>query len=348
MTMPNTMPSLVMRFDLRNIDQAQNVRFYQETLELARWAEDNGFSGVQLAEHHGCDDGYIPSPLTFGGALAARTERVKLRFVLALPHYNPLRLAEDLAVLDITSGGRVVAILVAGYAPHEFEMFGVDLSERGALMDEGVPVLKKAWTGRPFEYRGRVVRVTPTPAQGADLPIWMGGSSKAGARRAGRYAERFYSNDTALWDVFREERRKHAADPGPAPDVGPGFFIVSEDPEREWARMAPYISAEIEAYAKFGASRRLLMGDSLQETEEQAQGAARTSSLAVPIADMRKMNAYPILTPDEAQAWVRRLTAKDELMLHPLVSGVPIGIVQEQLECFAKYVLPMFRPAASR
>ena len=116
------MPRLVMRFDLRNLDQRTNVRLYRDTLDLAQWADEHGFD-VQLAEHHGCGDGYIPSPLVFGGALAARTRRATLRFVLVLPHYNPLRLAEDLAVLDVASNGRVVAIVVAGYAPHEFEMY---------------------------------------------------------------------------------------------------------------------------------------------------------------------------------------------------------------------------------
>ncbi|AZI35113.1 putative oxidoreductase [Caenibius tardaugens NBRC 16725] len=337
------MPRLIMRFDLRNIRPETNAQLYRDTLELSQWADEHGFDAIQLAEHHSCDDDYIPSPLVFGGAMAARTNRVKLRFVLVLPHHNPLRLAEDLAVLDITSDGRVIAILVAGYAAHEFEMFGTDMRDRGKLMEEGVAALRSAWTGKPFAYRDRVVRITPQPIQGADLPIWIGGSTPVAARRAGRLSSRFYSNDTALWDIYREERKKHAADPGPAPDIGPGFFIVSEDPDREWERMAPYIAAEMEAYAKFGASRRLLMGDSTTESEAQAQQASRQESLKVDLAAIRAMNGYPIMTPDEAAAYIDRLGPGDEVMLHPLISGLPIEIAREHLAMLERYVLPRLR-----
>ena len=335
------MPRLVMRFDLRNLDQRTNVQLYRDTLDLVQWADQHGFDSVQLAEHHGCDDGYIPSPLVFGGAMAARTQRVRLRFVLILPHYNPLRLAEDLAVLDIASGGRVVAIVVAGYAPHEFEMFGVELSDRGRLMEEGVEVLRKAWTGKPFEYRGRTVRVMPQPVRGAELPLWMGGSSLAAARRAARYTDRFYSNDTALWDVFRAARLAHGNDPGPAPTTGAGMFVVSEDPDREWERMGPYIAAELEVYAKLGASRRQLLGD--RATESDAQQSRELDSLKVDLQAIRAMNAYPILTPAEAKAHVESLGAHDELTLNPLISGLPIELAREQLATFARHVLPLVR-----
>ena len=334
------MPRLIMRFDLRNVDQTTNTQLYRDTLDLCQWADERGFHAVQLAEHHGCEDGYIPSPLVFGGAMAARTRQALLRFVLVLPHYNPLRLAEDLAVLDLTSGGRVVAILAAGYAPHEFAMFGTDLADRGHLMEEGIAAIRAAWSGQPFAYRDRTVRITPQPAQGAATPLWMGGSSPVAARRAARLADHFYSNDTALWDVFRQARREQGNDPGRAPDLGPGFMIVSEDPDREWERMGPYIAAEMEAYARFGASRRRLMGDSTTETEAQAEDASAESSLQIDLAAVRAMNAYPILTPDEAIAYVDRLGPNDDLMLHPLISGVPMPIVREQLATFERHILP--------
>ena len=337
------MPRFVMRFDLRNLDQQTNVQLYRDTLDLMQWADERGFDSVQLAEHHGCDDGYIPSPLVFGGAMAARTKHVRLRFVLVLPHYNPLRLAEDVAVLDIVSNGRVVAIVVAGYAEHEFEMFGVDLADRGRLMEEGVVVLRKAWTGKPFDYRGRTVRIMPRPVQGADLPLWMGGTSPAAARRAGRYTDRFYSNDSALWEVFRAARIAHGSDPGPAPTTGAGIFVVSEDPDREWERMGPYIAAELEAYAKLGASRRLLMGDSTTESDADARQADKRDPLNVDLKAIRAMNGYPILTPTQAKAYVDGLGADDEVTLNPLISGLPIEIAREHLETFERHLLPHVR-----
>lgn len=342
------MPRLIMRFDLRNIDQTTNTRLYADTLDLCQWADERGFHALQLAEHHDCDDGYIPSPLVFGGAMAARTRQALLRFVLVLPHYHPLRLAEDLAVLDLASNGRVVPIMAAGYAPHEFAMFGTDLADRGHLMEEGIAAIRSAWSGRAFTYQGRTVRVMPRPAQGDAMPLWMGGSSPVAARRAARLADHFYSNDTALWDVFRSARKERGEDPGPAPELGPGFLIVSEDPDREWERMGPYFAAEIAAYARFGASRRRLMGDSITETEAPPNDAASAESMALDLAALRAMNAYPILTPDEALAYIERLGPNDDLMLHPMISGVPMAIVREQLATFERHILPhISRPANS-
>jgi alkanesulfonate monooxygenase SsuD/methylene tetrahydromethanopterin reductase-like flavin-dependent oxidoreductase (luciferase family) len=325
------MPRLVMRFDLRNLDQAANPRLYREALEMAAWGEANGFDAVQLAEHHGCDDGYVPTPAVFAGALAARTSKVRLRLVLVLPLYDPIRLAEELAVLDVLSDGRVTPILAAGYAAREFEMFGVRLSDRGRLMTEGVDVLRKAWTGEPFDYRGRRARVTPRPVQ-QPMPIWMGGSSRAAAMRAGELAERFYSNDSALWEAFRARALELGIDRGPAPDIGPGFLVVSDDPDGEWARMGRYIAAEVETYAKLGASARMLMGD----------GAAETSRPVQPdLAQLRASNGYPILTPGEAAAYVRRLGPDDEIGINPLISGLPAEIAWEHLESFARHVVPL-------
>jgi len=329
------MPRLIMRFDLRNIVQERNAALYRTALDMAAWAEDRGFDAVQLAEHHGSDDGYVPSPLVFGGALAARTERVKLRFVLVLPLYDPVRLAEDLAVLDVISDGRVVPILAAGYAPHEFAMFGVELAERPKAMVDGISALKQAWTGRPFTYRGRPARVMPQPIQGEAMPIWMGGSSPAGARRAAELADRFYSNDTALWEIFRARKIELGTDPGPAPNIGQGFFVVAEDPDREWERMGPWIAAELDAYSKFGASARQLMGDVVDAEEGSAK-----PPMAIDLAAIRAMNAYPILTPEEAVAHVGTLGPEDDLSLHPLISGLPPEIAWEQLHAFERHVLP--------
>ncbi|WP_157217124.1 LLM class flavin-dependent oxidoreductase [Flavisphingomonas formosensis] len=332
------MPRLIMRFDLRNVAQERNAELYRTALDMAAWAEDRGFDGVQLAEHHGSDDGYVPSPLVFGGALAARTKRMKLRFVLVLPLYDPVRLAEDLAVLDVISDGRVIPILAAGYAPHEFAMFGVALGDRPALMTEGVAALRKAWTGKPFLHRGRPARVMPRPIQGDAMPIWMGGSSPAGARRAAELAERFYSNDTALWDIFRARKRALGTDPGPAPNIGQGFLVVSEDPDREWKRMGPWIAAELDAYSKFGASARQLMGDVMDAEEGSAK-----PPMAVDLTAIRAMNAYPILTPEETASYVRGLGPEDELAIHPLISGLPAEIAWEQLEAFERHALPLVR-----
>ena len=106
--------------------------------------------------------------------------------------------------------------------------------------------------------------------------------------------------------------------------------------------MGPYIAAEMAAYARFGASRRRLMGDSVAESE--AEDATSAASMTVDLDALRAMNAYPILTPDEALAYIEQLGPDDNLTLHPLISGVPMDIVREQLATFEQHILPHIAP----
>ena len=108
------------------------------------------------------------------------------------PLHDPLRLAEDIAVLDLLSGGRLVTVAGIGYRPEEYAQFDVDWKRRGRLQDEVLETLLKAWTGEEFEYRGRTVRVTPRPFSDPHPLLLVGGSSKAAARRAARLGLPFF------------------------------------------------------------------------------------------------------------------------------------------------------------
>ena len=136
-----------------------------------RWGSGptpSGFDMLTLSEHHASPDGYLPSPLVLGGAMAARTKQIALWIsALLLPLHDPIRLAEDLAVLDLISGGRVSLVTGLGYRPIEYAMFGKEWTRRGKLLDENLDVMIKAWTGEPFEHRGETVQVTPRPRAAA-------------------------------------------------------------------------------------------------------------------------------------------------------------------------------------
>ena len=169
-----------------------HAELYATVLDQAAWADDLGFNRVQLNEHHGAEDGYLPAPLTFGSAVAGRTKRIGIMVsALLVPLYHPIRLAEEIAVLDLVSGGRLTFILGAGYRQEEFAMFDADLRRRGELMEQGVAILKQAWSGEAFEYHGKMIRVRPTPFQRPHPPIILGGSSEAAARTGGTDRGRF-------------------------------------------------------------------------------------------------------------------------------------------------------------
>src|SRR6185437_4385339 len=168
-------------------------QLYRETLDQAVHAEELGFDSIWLSEHHFTDEGYLPCLPAVLGTLAARTSRVRLgTAVLLAPLHHPLRLAEDLAVVDQLSGGRLDVGIAPGYKPDEFAVLGVPKAERGARTNETVEILRLAWAGERFSYAGKHftfddVIVAPPPVQPGGPPIWVGGSSLAAARRASRY-----------------------------------------------------------------------------------------------------------------------------------------------------------------
>jgi len=165
------------------VDGPADIRdLYEAAIEMSVWGEAQGALSVVLSEHHASPDGYLPSPLVLAAAIAARTSTVPITVAaLLVPLHDPVRLAEDMAVLDVMSRGRVVYVAGLGYPPEEFAMFGRSLAERGRRMDECLTVLQRAWTGDEFVYDGRTVRVTPQPSTPGGPMLMYGGGSPAAA-----------------------------------------------------------------------------------------------------------------------------------------------------------------------
>jgi probable F420-dependent oxidoreductase len=134
-------------------------------------------------------------------ACASVTERIVLGTgVVLTPLHHPLRLAEDSAVVDLLSDGRLILGLGLGWRQEEFRMFGVDVSERLQRTIETIEILRRAWTGRRFSFEGRSfrldrVRVTPPPARRGGPPIYLGGYTDRSLRRAGTLADGYITDD---------------------------------------------------------------------------------------------------------------------------------------------------------
>ena len=186
-------------YDFRNPPDSgvPDQRLYQEILEQVQWLDQMGTDLVWFTEHHFVDDGYLPSWIPVAGAMAAVTEHVRFGTDICLMPFNhPVRLAEDLAVLDNLSGGRVELGLGMGYAPHEFRGFGMPVSRRVSLMNEGIEVLQHCFTGERFSYQGKRyqfedVIITPGYVQAGGPPLWIAAMSEAGAERAAHYNTNF-------------------------------------------------------------------------------------------------------------------------------------------------------------
>src|SRR3954470_6080770 len=180
---------LTMRQDFRapGFGPTSASEIYTNALEMWRWADGRGFDMNVVSEHHGVDDGWIPAPLTVAALGLARTERIPF-FISAclLPLHDPVRIAEQIAVLDCAAPGRLITVFGAGYRVEEFEMAGVAHNQRTKVLEEYVDVVVRALTETSFEWRGRKISVTPRPVTQPHPMIMVGGGVPAAARRAAR------------------------------------------------------------------------------------------------------------------------------------------------------------------
>ena len=322
------MPVLGIRYDFRNppIGGTTMAERYACALEQCVWAEDLGFGSVTLSEHHGVDDGYLPSALTMAAAIAARTSRIRIRIAAVLPSlYHPLRLAEEVAVVDNISNGRLELVVTNGYVPSEFTMFDETLDNRVKRVIETVHVLRQAFTGEPFEFRGKTVRVTPAPAQPGGVPIWLGAASEGAARRAARIADGLLPSYPELWDIYRDELVKLGkVDPGPIPQGTIAYLHVTETPDATWAQVAPFALHEMNGYGQWAAEASSATGYS-------------------PVADadtLRTMGIYQMLTPAETIEQITAAGPGATVLFHPLMGGVPPELAWQNLRLFEEKVLP--------
>jgi alkanesulfonate monooxygenase SsuD/methylene tetrahydromethanopterin reductase-like flavin-dependent oxidoreductase (luciferase family) len=316
---------LTLGYDMRAPDFGTPAsRLYSTALEQCEWADRAGFAAVTFMEHHASTDGYLPSPIVMAAAAAARTQRVFINIALMiLPLYEPLRAAEDLAVLDLVSQGRLYLIVGGGYREEEYEQFGLSISDRPALMEHAVETLKRAWTGEPFDYRGRQVRILPRPYTPGGPPIILGGTSNAAARRAARIADGFLPSAPRFFEAYREELGRLGRPVPPAtaaPDLDAMFIHVSSDPERDWARIAPHALHEMNEYGAWAKGNPDYPYRSVRD-----------------IDDLRATNKYLVLTPDECIAHAR---ANGGLFLKPLMGGLDPDLSWESLTLLEAKVLP--------
>lgn len=185
-------------------------RFYDEMMDQAVLAEELGYDGYFVAEHHFHEYGVFPNPAVALASAAQRTKRIRLGSAVAiLPFRNPLAVAEDYAMLDQLSHGRVTLGVGSGYLAHEFAGFGIPPAEKRERFDEALEVLKKALSGERFSFAGKFHRIdgvalNVTPVQKPTPPIYVAVLRKEAAYFVGRQGHRLMSIPYASLDRFEE------------------------------------------------------------------------------------------------------------------------------------------------
>jgi len=152
---------------------------YTRAIDVAQAAESLGFGNVWLAEHHFSTYGYLSRPAQLASFIAAKTSRIRVgTAVIVVPLHHPLVVAEEIATLDLVSGGRLDVGLGRGYQHYEFERFGLELESGRARWEESIDIILKAFDGRPFTYDGKLFKIPettvfPQPLQKPRPPIWI-------------------------------------------------------------------------------------------------------------------------------------------------------------------------------
>lgn len=317
-----------LRYDLRQpeICTATSAEMYQTAIDQCAWGEKNGFPAAHLSEHHASPDGYCPTPLLLASAVAARTQSMMI-YIAALiaPLHHPVRLAEELAVLDTISRGRILPIISAGYREEEFAAIGKTLADRKEYMEMIGPFLNQAWTGQPFEHEGKDICITPPPHSQPRPPILMGGSSRAAARRAARDADFFIPSGPEIFELYREELAKlDKPDPGPMAASSTSVVFVAEDPDAYWQQIAPHLQHETNMYAAWS----------------EKAGTHSPYIHCETLEDVRNSPSYNVFTPDEMVDYCTSLKDSATVLFHPLCGGIHPDLAWQSLELFAEKVLP--------
>jgi alkanesulfonate monooxygenase SsuD/methylene tetrahydromethanopterin reductase-like flavin-dependent oxidoreductase (luciferase family) len=325
-------------YDFRNPPEWRRpwADLYAETLEFIAWSESAGFDGAWVPEHHVAEDGYMPAPLVALSAIAARTSTIKIGPAVALaPLYHPVRFAEECAVLDILSNGRLEIALAIGYRKRETDAYGVDFTHRGSRFDEFLQIVSKLWAGETVSFEGQYYTVKnaalmPPPTRG-HIPLYIGGFADKALERVAKYGDGYFG-DEKLSDRYKAKLRALGKDPEMARIRIPGLFLaVAHDPQQAMEELAPYYHYVNNAYGAWANEDRGFGSESALEPMTMEQ--------------FKASGIVQILTPGEAIDRFRAMQAR--MAVEHVMMAMPAGFAPAKFvkyaEVFAREVIPAFR-----
>jgi probable F420-dependent oxidoreductase len=313
--------------------------FYDDAIEEVVRGEELGFDSIWMEEHHSVANHYWPSPLPVLAGFATRTSRVTLGTdILVAPFYHPVRLAEDVALLDVMSGGRVVLGVAIGYKPDEFALYGADISKRGARFEEQLAILKGLWTEGAFSFKGRYYQIEgklePKPVTKPHPPIWIGGWGELTLGRAATLADNWIPGPTAELPRLLKGKRQFLANRAAAGRTAP---------ITEWPLTRDVIIADTDKEARELAERHIMVA----YRTEYAGGWKHPfidASIATDL-DTVKKDRFLIGGPDQVVKDLRPYVQQygmTHLICRLFFPGMPHRHIMRALELIAREVRPAF------
>jgi alkanesulfonate monooxygenase SsuD/methylene tetrahydromethanopterin reductase-like flavin-dependent oxidoreductase (luciferase family) len=326
-------------------------RAYREGLELAAEASRLGIHSVWASEHHGEADGYCPSPVVACAALAVAAPNCRIGQGVALAPLagHPMRLAEDLSVVDNLSGGRIEIGLGQGYRPAEFDQFGWNYKTRTRAFEEALDILTKAWAGEAFDYAGKIYSVKggllrPPPVTPGRPPLWIGAAHPKARARAVTHRAGFLVAPLAEWGLVQHQIRTFDQEAdlqkaGRLPRAVMREILVGDSAADAMKRHQPFID---EVYRVQYKPERVGLAYFDKKTRERKP---LTSDNPYFMSEEFMQERWLLGTPAEIAIklteWQGRLSM-DHLIFTPRPPGMPLRQAVDELTLIAKEVMPEF------
>ncbi len=319
------------------LSKLSDVEFYAAMFEQIEYLDHAGFDTLWVTEHHFVDDGYLSAIMPMMAAVAARTKRMKVgSFVLLGPFYHPLRLAEDSALIDVISNGRLRLGIGVGYRHEEFEIFQIPRPERVGRTLETIEILKRAWTGERFSFEGKYfkfkeARVLPKPVSPNGPELLWGGMNPASIRRSAELDLGFACNlGSAEIRKYHEALRELGKDPAAYSVVNSLQIYVADSEEQAWQEIAPGLMYQMELYSKWLGESGM---DPAGHYRADAEALRKNAILGPPERVIEKLGEVIARTPATEIAF---------MMQQP---GLEPRLAMRSLQRFATEVLPVLRKA---
>ena len=319
--------------------------FYRAQFDQMQAVEQLGYDVIWVTEHHFIDDGYLPSLLPVAAVIGDRTKRVQIgTYVLLLPLHSPLRVAEDAAVVDIISNGRLILGLGQGYRLEEFEGFNINRDHRPRMTEEGIEVIQGAWTKDSFSYQGqhycvKNITLTPKPVQKPHPPLGIGARGLKPTRRAAKYGCHLMGGAIGQYDVYVKALQDCGRNPKEFDVMNLRPIYVHRDPEQAWKEAGEHIFYLFQNYGKwFGAAGDLKIDTQMGEMNVPTAAQARDTEFW--------RNVVVLGTPEQVTARLleEHKNAPCDHLIFFVLPGLPQDKMLKSMELFATEVMPHLRP----
>jgi len=345
-------------FFLMQRDEAWSEQaVYDSGLEQMLAAEALGYTSVWIAEHHFNDYGLCPSPPVLASFVAARTTTLRLGMgVSLLPLHHPVDLAEELAVLDVVSGGRLDVGIGRGGTLQDYRTFQSDRGDSRARVEEGIALMQRSWSGAPFDFQGRFhsaerLHVRPRPVQRPHPPLFIAANSEDSVLSAARLGLPTLSSFFVPVD---ELQKRHRVYRDAALAAGRSLTEIENLERRSWGMRVVHVAPDHDEALR--ATEAPFMGYQrrMSVLRSDATGGSVPSSFDRSLLRLREFRDYLadgwalVGTPEEVRDGLRKYcdaTGYERVLLVMALPGMDAGLALRSMRLFSEQIAPAMLPA---